>query len=77
MGRSLHDYSRTPYYKRPFGPGNSLRTTLLHNPASMATNGSWAVSCLRSYHHLAVGSLRGLASTLVNGPGHLGVLILK
>jgi argonaute-like protein implicated in RNA metabolism and viral defense len=28
--------------KRPPGPGTSLRTTLLQDPALTATNGSWA-----------------------------------
>jgi hypothetical protein len=28
--------------KRPPGPGTSLRTTLFQDPASKATNGSWA-----------------------------------
>jgi hypothetical protein len=37
---SLYDYSRAPCRKRPPGPGTSLRTTPLQDPASPATNGS-------------------------------------
>jgi hypothetical protein len=32
-GSSLHDYSRALRCKRPLGPGTSLRTTLLQDPA--------------------------------------------
>jgi hypothetical protein len=38
---------------------------------------SLAVSGLGSKHHLVVGGLRVLATTLVNSPGHPGVLILQ
>jgi hypothetical protein len=50
---SLHDYpgaqvyttaSRPLRYKRPPGPGTSLRTTPLQNPAHAATYGSWAAA---------------------------------
>jgi hypothetical protein len=43
MGPVLYDYYWTPCCKRPFGPGTSLPTTLLQDPASTATNGSWAI----------------------------------
>jgi hypothetical protein len=41
-GSSLHDYSRAFRCKRPRGPGTSLRTTLLQDPALTATNESRA-----------------------------------
>jgi hypothetical protein len=43
MGPGLYDYYWTPCCKQPFGPGTSLPTTLLQDPASTATNGSWAI----------------------------------
>jgi hypothetical protein len=43
MGPGLYDYYWTPFCKRPFGPGTSLPTTLLQDPTSTTTNGSWAI----------------------------------
>jgi hypothetical protein len=41
-GQSLHDYSWATRCKWHFSPGTSLRTTLLQDPTSAATNGSMA-----------------------------------
>jgi hypothetical protein len=52
-GSSLHDYSGVQVYtttsrplrrKQPPGPGTSLRTTPLQDPARAATYGSWAAT---------------------------------
>jgi hypothetical protein len=43
-------YTTTPRplrCKRPPGPGTSLRTTLLQDPALTATNGSWAAQSVK------------------------------
>jgi hypothetical protein len=93
-GLSLHDYSQALRCKRPLGPGTSLRTTLLKDPALTAANGSQAAQGIkdsssgRSRDHVlldpaytatngssAVSGLRVLATTLVNSPGHPGVLL--
>jgi hypothetical protein len=47
QGLSLKNYSRALRRKRPPGPGTSLRTTLLQDPASTATNGSRAAQSVK------------------------------
>jgi hypothetical protein len=43
LGAQVYTTTQSPLrYKWPPGPGASLRTTLLQDPALMATNGSWA-----------------------------------
>jgi hypothetical protein len=44
---SLYDYHWDLYCKRPPGPSTSLRTTLLQDPLSTATNGSRAVQSIK------------------------------
>jgi hypothetical protein len=44
---SLYDYHRALRCKRPPGPSTSLRTTLLQDPASTATNGSRAIQSIK------------------------------
>jgi hypothetical protein len=43
LGAQLYGYSRALRHKRPSGPGTSLRTTLLQDPALTATNRSRTV----------------------------------
>jgi hypothetical protein len=45
-----------------------LRDHVLLDPAYTATNGSTVVSGYTPWHHLAVGGLRVLATTLVKWP---------
>jgi hypothetical protein len=47
-GSSLHDYPRILCCKRPTGPGTSLRTTLLRDPALTATNGTQLLRASRT-----------------------------
>jgi hypothetical protein len=70
----LHDYSGVQVYtttptphrrKRPSGPGSSLRTTPLQDPARAATYGSWAATSIKDSSsgllrdHTPRSSLRG------------------
>jgi hypothetical protein len=44
---SLYDYYWALRCKRPLGPSTSLRTTLLQDPASTATNRSRAIQSIK------------------------------
>jgi hypothetical protein len=45
--QNLYDYSRAPCRKRPPGPGTSLQTTPLQDPASLAINKSRAAQSIK------------------------------